>query len=276
MRNELVELGRIAGETVREHFRNLDGKVQVKGRNDYVSYVDRRVEDLLITRIRGRHPEHGIVAEETADRIDAAATRGPTWIIDPIDGTTNFVRGIAHFAISIAFCDADLDPLVGVVYDPVADEMFVGERGAGAWLGGERIATSPCTRLADALLASALPFKHRESIRDVGAVLLDLQERCDDHRRRGSAALDLAHLACGRVDGYWELGISAWDVAAGELLVRAAGGRATGFDGAAADLGARRSICAAASAELHGELLAAVAPLHGWLDRAPFRADPAG
>jgi myo-inositol-1(or 4)-monophosphatase len=260
MLNDLLELARTAGRIAKEHA-GVERDVASKGRGDWVSHVDRLIEDTLRSRIRARHPLHQILGEEGGGTIEA---HRPLWIIDPIDGTTNYLRGIPAWAVSIALCEprpAGFEPRYAVVYDPVRDEAFTAEAGAGAWLNGRRIYVSGCDRIEDALLASALPFRFPEHLDACSGVFLDLTRRSEDHRRGGAASLDLAYVAAGRLDGYYELGIYPWDTAAGELLVRAAGGLATDYAGSTANLPARRSIVAAATPALHSTLLQAVAPL---------------
>ncbi len=255
MRSFIMELARTGGALAKKYFRNGSTSVDVKGRGDYVSHVDRLVEEAITTRIHAHYPEHCIIGEEGQARWQRRGHHdGPCWIIDPIDGTTNFLRGIAQFAISIAFCDASGNPKLGVVYDPVADELFIGERDAGLWLGNERIYTSGCTSLSDSLVATSIPFRQMEALDAAMSTLHELQPQIDDIRRSGSAALDLAYVASGRLDAYYELGIWSWDTAAGELLVRCGGGKATDFHGVAHDLLGRRSIIAASSPALHDAL----------------------
>jgi myo-inositol-1(or 4)-monophosphatase len=281
MLNELLDLAKTGGRIAREHFGALRGKdVVAKRPRDYVTHVDTLVEETLVRRIRARFPDHQVLGEE-----DAAGTGGsapephrPLWIIDPIDGTTNFMRGIPAFAVSIAFCEAIRagdgrhEPRFGIVYDPLRDEAFTAEAGAGLWLNGERAWTTGCTALESALLATALPFRFPATMDDMAAVIVALQKRCDDQRRGGSAALDLAYTAVGRLDGYYELGIYPWDTAAGELLVRCGGGVATDWKGRSAGILGRRAIVAGASTDLHRTLLDAVSPLVGHLVRPELAA----
>ena len=271
MRTLLIELAKLGGKIAREHFANVAEKdVRVKGMHDYVSHVDRLVEDAIVRKIRTRFPEHLVLGEEGSGMHPSQTDAGrPLWIIDPIDGTTNFLHGIPVFAVSIAFCDQS-QPQEAIVYDPMRDEAFLAEAGAGVWLNGERANTSTCSELANALLATALPFRFPEAHDDCFKVFSSVQRRCDDQRRGGSAALDMAYVAVGRLDGYYELGIYPWDTAAGELLVRCAGGVATDYRGSTEHLTKRRSMVCAATAGLHRQLLEAVQPLSPWLDRAPF------
>ncbi len=273
MRSFLMDLANHGGRIAREHFAHVSMKdAQAKGHRDFVSHVDRLVEDAIIGRIHAHYPDHRILGEETSGSHPLSPLDdGPCWIIDPIDGTTNFLHGVPMFAISIAYCDRNCDPRHSIVYDPMRDEAFIGERGAGLWLNGNRMYSSGGNDLAKSLIATALPFKHLEPLDDVIRVLAALQRRCLDHRRAGSAALDLAYVACGRLDGYWELGIHPWDTAAGELLVRCGGGAATDFRGATTALPHRRSIVAGATPALHATLLAAVNELAPWLDHPLYK-----
>lgn len=270
MRSFLIELARLAGRIALEHYRTTGVKdVTVKGRGDYVTHVDRRIEEALAHRIRTNYPDHRVLGEETHAEWPAEVA-GPCWIIDPIDGTTNYLRGIPQWAVSICYCDDHAVPRHAAVYDPVKKELFLAERDAGSWLNEDRIYVSDCTAPAQALTVSALPFRRQDALADVAQVMVALQAKCDDFRRGGSAALDLAYVAAGRIDAYWELGIQPWDVAGGELLVREAGGVATDFRGRREGLLGRRSILAAATAPLHAALAAEVAPLHRWLDHEPY------
>ncbi|MBA3699054.1 MAG: inositol monophosphatase [Planctomycetes bacterium] len=271
LRSFITELAKAGGRIAREHFYTIARKdVRVKADRDYVSHTDRLVEDTLIRHIRAHHPGHQILGEESGSG-GHPLNPDALWIIDPIDGTTNFIHGIAQFAVSIAFCDTQ-GPLIAVVYDPIADELFLAERGVGLWLGNDRRQTSGCATLRSALVATAMPFRSPAVHDEALAVFSNVQRACDDQRRAGAASLDLAYVAVGRLDAYYELGIHPWDTAAGELLVRCGGGVATDYRGISADLLGRRSIVAAATSDVHGELLAQVAPLVPWLMRAPFVA----
>ena len=203
-----------------------------KGRNDLVSQADREAEAAILEVLRERTPEYGIIAEENGGRAQGPAT----WYIDPLDGTTNFLHGIPHYAVSIALVAhggtaagaggpmAQESPVVGVVYDPSREELFTAVQGVGAWLNGRRIACSRTALLADAVLATGFPFRDFSFADQYLPMLNDAIRACRGVRRNGAAALDLAWTACGRFDGYWEMGLAPWDVAAGTLLVREAGG----------------------------------------------------
>ncbi|VFR18213.1 Inositol-1-monophosphatase [plant metagenome] len=203
-----------------------------KARNDLVSQADREAEAAVLEVLRDRTPAYGIVAEETGGQPEGPAT----WYIDPLDGTTNFLHGIPHYAVSIALVAhagsqfgpgpklAEDTPVIGVVYDPCREELFTAVQGVGAWLNGRRIACSRTQGLEDAVLATGFPFRDF-SFADQYMPMLDRAiHTTRGVRRHGAAALDLAWTACGRFDGYWEMGLAPWDVAAGTLLVREAGG----------------------------------------------------
>jgi myo-inositol-1(or 4)-monophosphatase len=271
LRPFITELAKAGGAIARQYFQNLSAAdVQIKADRDYVSRADSLVEAEIIRRIRQQFPAHSILGEESGaggQTLNAQAL----WIIDPIDGTTNFIHGIAMFAVSIAFCD-EQGPHTAVVYDPIADELFFAERGQGLWLNNQRRTTSGCTQLRHALIATAMPFRSPAVHEEALAVFSQLQQACDDQRRAGAASLDLAYVAVGRLDAYYELGIHPWDTAAGELLVRCGGGIATDYRGNSQQILARRSIVAASHLSVHQAILKAVAPLVPWLDRPPFVA----
>lgn len=213
--------------------------IDTKARNDLVSQADREAESALLEVLRERTPEFGIIAEESGGEESGLAS----WYIDPLDGTTNFLHSIPHYAVSIALVakagtvvspgeTLEVDtPVVGVVYDPNREELFTAVAGGGAWLNGHRIRTSRATTLADALLATGFPFRDFSFADEYMPMLHDAIYNTRGVRRMGAAALDLAWVACGRFDGYWEMGLAPWDVAAGTLLVREAGGIAQDLRG---------------------------------------------
>lgn len=221
--NIAVSAARAAGSVIMRHLRQ--GRplgVETKGANDYVTEADREAEAAIIETIRRKHPGHAILAEESGEspgRRDSEVE----WIIDPIDGTTNYIRGIPHFAVSIA---ARVRGRIehGVVYDPYKDELFAASRGNGATLDGRRIRVTGATHFKTALLATGFAYHRSEGMAAHLDALHAVLETCGDIRRGGSAALDLAYVAAGRLDGFWEFGLKPWDMAAGLLLVREAGG----------------------------------------------------
>ncbi len=219
--NIAVGAARRAGETI---VRNLDriGGVTVteKSRNDFVSEVDRAAEQVLIAAIRKAYPSHGFLAEESG----AQAGDDYTWIIDPLDGTTNFLHGFPQFAVSIA-CRHRGRPEVGVVLDPLRGELFTAARGEGAQLDGRRLRVTARTGLEGALIGTGFPFReNRRWLKPYLAMLERVMDSTAGVRRPGAASLDLAYVAAGRLDGFWEVGLSPWDTAAGNLLITEAGG----------------------------------------------------
>lgn len=222
MVNIALRAARRAGRIILQAMDRVDTlDVREKGRNDLVSEIDRQAEDAIVDTILHTYPEHGILAEEGGAQNGDAET---TWIIDPLDGTTNFLHGIPHFCTAIAVVNG---PTLqhGVVVDHVRNEEFTASRGFGARLNGRRIRVADRDRVDDAVVASGLPFPsvaaHLDAYTDV---LKDFMGRCRTIRHQGAAALDLAYVASGRVDGFFEIGLKPWDMAAGAVIVREAGG----------------------------------------------------
>jgi myo-inositol-1(or 4)-monophosphatase len=203
-------------------------QVSRKGPADFVSSADLKAEQVLREELGKARPDHGFLMEE-AGAIAASGMR--RWIVDPLDGTTNFLHGLPHFAISIALEEKG-DILAALVYDPVKEELFTAEKGGGAYLNGRRLRVSGRTRLEDSLIGTGIPFKGAGDPELFADELSQVMDQVSGVRRWGAAALDLAYVAAGRLDGYWERGLSPWDVAAGVLLVREAGGMVSGIDGA--------------------------------------------
>lgn len=251
--NTAVKAARRAGLTLLRHIDRLERiTVEVKGPGDFVSAVDRMAEDDIVDIVRARYPNHRIIAEErgvvegAADaKAAAAAAKAKTaagkakdaeieWLIDPLDGTTNYLHGHPHFAVSIAVKQRG-QVQHAVIYDPLRDEMFTASRGQGAYLNRRRLRVTKQRRLRRCLLATGVHYHGG----DLGRARFEAWRRCFDAllpravdiRRGGSAALDLAYIACGRLDGYWQPGLAAWDAAAGALLVREAGGFVADFQG---------------------------------------------
>lgn len=208
-------------------------QVSVKGPANFVSAADRRAEKILLEELSAARPGYCFVGEE-GGRIEGS-DRTHTWYVDPLDGTTNFLHGIPQFAISIAL-EREGTMIAGLVYNPVADEMFIAERGKGAFLNDQRIRVAGRRGMQDAVVACGLPHRGRGDLALFRSEFDAVQERVAGLRRFGSAALDLAFVAAGRFDIYWERNLSAWDMAAGLLLVREAGGYVSDCDGADAML----------------------------------------
>ena len=224
-----------------------------KGRIDLVTEYDKRSEALLLDRIAARYPGHAVLAEESGEHATASDVR---WVIDPLDGTTNFAHNYPFFGVSIGVEVAGV-MAAGVVYDPVRDELFAAAFGCGATLNGRPVRVSRCPSLEDALLVTGFPYDVREHPERHLPLFQDFLLRAQGVRRDGSAALNLCYLAMGRFDGFWEGHLSAWDVAAGSLIVREAGGTITDYAGGPFRIDGRQ-VCAA-GAELHPQLLEVLA-----------------
>lgn len=229
MLNIAVRAARVAGAIIVRGFENRDDlATESKGANDYVTQIDKEAEKAIIHKIQQSYPNHTFLGEESGETDGSDSDF--QWIIDPLDGTTNFIKGIPHFAVSIALLyKGRLDQ--AVIFDPIRGELFTASRGKGAQLNGYRIRTSKPKDLSETVLATGLPFKNKTSFGEFALSLNKIFHECGDIRRAGSAALDLAYVAAGRHDGYWEKGIKPWDIAAGELLVREAGGLVTDYKG---------------------------------------------
>ncbi|MES9823656.1 MAG: inositol monophosphatase family protein [Candidatus Thiodiazotropha endolucinida] len=222
-----VRAAREAGRIITRNFNRIDRlTISDKGSNDFVSEVDRNAEAVIINLLREKYPHHAILAEESGKQ----GADDYIWIIDPLDGTTNFLHGFPQFAVSIALkIKGRLE--VGVVYDPVSEEMYTACRGEGALLNDKKIRVSGRKGLNGALLGTGLPYRDFRFTDNYMGMLKALIKDSAGVRRPGSAALDFAYVAAGRMDGFWELGLREWDFAAGALLVREAGGLVTDIGG---------------------------------------------
>ncbi|MBI5644011.1 MAG: inositol monophosphatase [Deltaproteobacteria bacterium] len=221
-----IGAARKAGMLLKGHLGRA-GKIEFKGDVNIVTELDRRSEDLIISEIRSAFPDHGILTEESEERKTSTAFR---WIIDPLDGTTNYAHGFPFFCVSIAFEEAG-EVRLGVVYDPMLDEMFISERGKGSYLNGGLIRVSDVERLDKSLLATGFPYDLRSSKENNLDHFKDFTLKAQAIRRAGSAALDLCYIASGRFDGFWEMKLKPWDTAAAALIVKEAGGTITDFSG---------------------------------------------
>jgi len=220
MLNIAVKAAREAGNVIARHVDRIDTlNIQTKERNDFVSEVDHMAEQAIIRVIKRAYPSHGFLAEESG----ATGNSEFTWIIDPLDGTTNFLYGFPQFAVSIALQQGDrLEQ--AVVYDPIKQELFAASRGGGATLNNRRIRVTQRTDLDGALLGTGIPFRTHQNLDRYLETMRALLPGTAGVRRAGSAALDLAYVAAGRLDGFWEFGLNSWDMAAGVLLIQEAGG----------------------------------------------------
>jgi myo-inositol-1(or 4)-monophosphatase len=227
--NVMVQAALKAGRSLKRDFGEVERlQVSVKGPGNFVSAADHRAEDILRTELHKARPTYCFLGEEGGHREGDDRTH--TWIVDPLDGTTNFLHGIPQFAISIALQRGE-NIVAGVVYNPVQDELFTAERGKGAQLNDRRLRVAARTQLSEAVVACGLPHHGRGDLALFRREILAVQAEVAGLRRFGAAALDLAWIAAGRYDAYWERNLSTWDVAAGILLVREAGGFVTDLDG---------------------------------------------
>jgi myo-inositol-1(or 4)-monophosphatase len=227
--NVMIAAARKAARALKRDFGELEKlQVSLKGPANFVSAADRRAEETLYQELSKARPGYGFLGEEGGQREGADKTH--RWIVDPLDGTTNFLHGIPQFAIAIAL-EREGAVVAGLVYNPAIDEMFTAERGKGAFLNEQRIRVAARRRLADAVIACGLPHIGRGDIELGAKETFAMQEHVAGLRRFGAAALDLAWVAAGRLDGYWERNLKPWDMAAGAILVREAGGFVSDCDG---------------------------------------------
>lgn len=223
-----VRAARAAGDVILRNMDNLDRlTIEVKAQNDYVSQVDLKAEETIISTLQQSYPDHSFLAEESGQSSNNSEYQ---WIIDPLDGTTNFLHGFPQFAVSIGL-QYKKRMEVAVVFDPVKNELFTAARGKGAQLNNKRLRVSSQKGLKGALLGTGFPFKQPQHLDTYLATFKSVHNDVAGIRRAGSAALDLAYVAAGRLDGFWEIGLNSWDIAAGVLLVREAGGIVTDFSG---------------------------------------------
>src|SRR5512145_2926951 len=227
MLNTAVKAARKAGSIINRASLDVDlVKVASKGRSDFVTEVDRAAEQAIVDILLKAYPDNAILAEESGASGDSEYT----WIIDPLDGTTNFIHGFPQYAVSIALRHRE-HITQAVVYDPTRNELFTATRGRGAFLNERRIRVSRRDRLNESLIGTGFPFRSLEHLDDYVRMFKAITEHTAGIRRPGAAALDLAYVAAGRLDGFWEIGLSPWDMAAGSLLILEAGGLVSNFDG---------------------------------------------
>ena len=265
------EIAREAGARLREFFAQ-GVETEYKGDVDLVTVADRTAEKLIRSRLSEVFPDHGIYGEEgTRDRLEGEFR----WYVDPLDGTTNFAHGFPQFCVSMGLEQrpSGLKPtedgtlVAGVIYDPLRDELFSAEKGKGAFLNGKPMRTSSIPRLAEALLATGFPSRKRHASPNIH-FYQEFTLRSHGVRRAGSAALDLAYVAAGRLEGFWEFNLNPWDTAAGILLVEEAGGRVTDFKGRHFRIDSHEIL--ASNGDIHEELLALFADMFEGRDLAPI------
>lgn len=229
--NVMVKAARLGGNVLLRYIPRLDAlDVVQKDRLDYASEVDEEAERVVIKELRRAYPDYGVLGEEGG--MQAGRNGRYTWVIDPLDGTSNYLRGFPHYCVSIALVDNG-EPVDAVIFDPLRNELFTASRGGGAVLNDRRIRVADRKDLAGAVVTTGFPPRERARAGAQLECVRALLETAEDVRRTGSAALDLAYVACGRSDAYFEAGVKPWDIAAGVLLVREAGGRVCDYRGAA-------------------------------------------
>lgn len=249
-----VKAARSAGRVISRGAQNLDAlTIKHKSLNDLVSEVDRAAEDAILDTVRASYPDHAILAEESG----ASGDSDYVWIIDPLDGTTNFLHGFEQYAVSIGIAHKGV-LTHAVIYDPCRNDLYTATRGRGAFLNDRRLRVGKRDRLIDALIGTGFPFRMFEHIDAYTAMMKDLMGKTAGIRRPGAAALDLANVAAGRMDGFFEIGLSPWDMAAGALLITEAGGMVGDLQGGDGYLKNGRIV--AGSPKIYEQLVAALAP----------------
>ena len=229
MLNIAIRAARAGGDVITRQMDRLDTiTVHQKQRNDFVSEVDRAAEARIVETLLKAYPDHSILAEESG--LLGQSNSPYQWIVDPLDGTTNFLHGVPHFCVAIALTvKGKLDQ--GVVYNPISQELFTASKGEGAWLNNKRLRVSKVGSLEQALIGSAFPYRDGKRLAGYMKTFQTLTEKSIGIRRQGAAALDLAFVAAGRIDAFWAPGLSPWDCAASALIIREAGGLIADFDG---------------------------------------------
>jgi myo-inositol-1(or 4)-monophosphatase len=253
MLNVAIKAARAAGAIINRAAMDVETvRVNVKQTNDFVTEVDQAAEQIIIDTLLGAYPDHAILAEESGERVGRHGGADHQWIIDPLDGTTNFIHGFPVYCVSIALAvNGRLEQ--AVVYDPTRNDLFHATRGRGAYLNNRRIRVAKRTMLKDTLLSTGFPFRPGDAMKPYLAALGDVMPRCAAVRRPGSAALDLAYVAAGFSDGFFEVGLSPWDMAAGALLVTEAGGLVGNWTGEPDFLNQRE--CLAGNPRIYGQLV---------------------
>ncbi|MGY3692992.1 myo-inositol-1(or 4)-monophosphatase [Bradyrhizobium sp. USDA 3240] len=255
--NVMVKAARRAGRSLKRDLGEIEHlQVSLKGPANFVSLADKRAEEMLYTDLEKARPGYGFLGEEGGKR--EGSDKSHTWIVDPLDGTTNFLHGIPQFAISIGLQREDTI-IAGVIYNPANDELYIAERGKGAFLNDQRLRVAGRRQLNECVVACGLPHigrgNHQLALQEMAA----LQSKVAGFRRFGAASLDLAFVAAGRLDGYWERNLQSWDVAAGLLMVREAGGTVSGIQGSDDPLQTGHVVCG--NEFVHGELIKILKPL---------------
>jgi myo-inositol-1(or 4)-monophosphatase len=239
--NIMMKSARKASRGLLRDFGEVENlQVSSKAAGDFVSKADTRAEQIIRKELTEARPNYGWLGEESLEVIGKDPTR--RWIVDPLDGTSNFLHGIPHWAISIGL-EYKKEIISATIYDPIKDEMFVAEKGQGAWLNEKRLRVSDRNKMIEMLFATGIPFGDRDGLDDSLNSIKNLMPRCAGIRQNGAAALDLAYVAAGRFDGYWERGLKIWDIAAGLLIVKEAGGLVESFQNLTSPLFSGDLIC---------------------------------
>ncbi len=255
--NVMIKAARRAGRSLKRDLGEIENlQVSMKGPANFVSLGDRRSEEMLYEDLAKARPGYGFIGEEGGTREGADKTH--TWIVDPLDGTTNFLHGIPQFAISIAL-SREGTVIAGVIYNPANEELYTAERGKGAFLNDQRIRVAGRRKLAECVIACGLPHIGRGDLELSRKEMSEIQNRVAGLRRFGAASLDLAFVASGRLDGYWERNLQPWDIAAGQIIVREAGGIVSGITGNDDALATGDVVCG--NEFVHGELVKILKPL---------------
>src|ERR1700739_2111372 len=255
--NVMVKAARRAGRSLKRDLGEIENlQVSLKGPANFVTMADRRAEEMLYDDLTKARPGYGFIGEEGGAREGQDKTH--TWIVDPLDGTTNFLHGIPQFAISIAL-QREGTVIAGVIYNPANDELYTAERGKGAFLNDQRLRVAGRRKLNECVVACGLPHIGRGDHEQSRQELTEIQNRVAGLRRFGAASLDMAFVAAGRLDGYWERNLQAWDMAAGQIMVREAGGVGSGIAGDGEPVTTRNVVCG--NEFVHGELVKILKPL---------------
>jgi len=273
MLNVAIKAARLAGSLINRASLDLDAiKVSTKSPNDFVTEVDQRAEAVIIETLLTAYPGHGILAEESG-REHGAPDSEYVWIIDPLDGTTNFIHGFPFYAISIALAFRD-QVQQAVVYDPTRNDLFYASKGRGAYLNDKRLRVSRRTRMTDALISTGFPFRQGDNFKRYMKMFEEVMQNCAGLRRPGAAALDLCYVAAGHCDAFFETGLSPWDIAAGSLMVTEAGGLIGNFTGEADYMHQREVV--AGNPRIYGQMVNILAPYSRVIGPSADGKDAAG
>jgi myo-inositol-1(or 4)-monophosphatase len=273
MLNVAIKAARAAGAIINRASLDLDIlKINTKSPNDFVTEVDQAAENIIIETLLSAYPEHGILAEESG-RAHGAKHSEFVWIIDPLDGTTNFIHGFPVYCVSIALAHRGVVQQA-VVYDPTRNDLFYATKGRGAYLNDKRLRVSKRTRMSDALIGTGFPFRRGDNFKRYVKMFEEVMTQCAGLRRPGAAALDLCYVAAGYYDAFFETGLNPWDVAAGSLIITEAGGLIGNFTGEADFLNQREVV--AGSPKIYGQLVQVLAPYTRVIKAEDVEADAAG